>query len=161
MRLEGSCHCGAVRFSLECSYPYPYQRCYCGICRKLGGGGGYLINLGGDARTLEVTGWAHVKTYRALVEQDGGPVRSKHARHFCGECGAHLWAKHEDWPDLVHPVAAAIDTELPPAFEHCHIMLGSKASWVPVEGTARDERFDGYPSASIAQWHESRGLTRR
>ncbi|NWC98411.1 GFA family protein, partial [Pseudomonas sp. P7779] len=50
MQLEGSCHCGAVSFSLESAHPYPYQRCYCSICRKTQGGGGYAINLGGDAR---------------------------------------------------------------------------------------------------------------
>ena len=38
---EGSCHCGAVKFSLQSHTPYPYMRCYCSICRKTGGGGGY------------------------------------------------------------------------------------------------------------------------
>jgi hypothetical protein len=49
MHLEGSCHCGAVRFSLEAYGPVPYLRCYCSICRKTGGGGGFAINLGGRA----------------------------------------------------------------------------------------------------------------
>lgn len=40
MYLEGSCHCGAVRFGVESPHPYPYQRCYCSICRKTAGGGG-------------------------------------------------------------------------------------------------------------------------
>ena len=47
MHLDGSCHCGAVRFSLESAHPYPYNLCYCSICRKTGGAGGYAINLGG------------------------------------------------------------------------------------------------------------------
>jgi len=38
MQLEGSCHCGAVSFSLTSAHPYPYQRCYCSICRKTQGG---------------------------------------------------------------------------------------------------------------------------
>lgn len=37
MRLEGSCHCSAVRFSLESVQPYPFMRCYCSICRKTAG----------------------------------------------------------------------------------------------------------------------------
>ena len=53
MQLKGSCHCGAVRFSLFSAHPYPYQRCYCSICRKTQGGGGYAINLAGDSRTME------------------------------------------------------------------------------------------------------------
>ena len=32
MRLEGSCRCGAVSFSVDSHTPYPYQRCYCSIC---------------------------------------------------------------------------------------------------------------------------------
>ena len=34
MKLNGSCHCGAVKFSVESHTPYPYMRCYCSICRK-------------------------------------------------------------------------------------------------------------------------------
>ena len=40
MLLRGSCHCGAVAFTLKSTTPYPYMRCYCSICRKTGGGGG-------------------------------------------------------------------------------------------------------------------------
>nr|WP_215729365.1 hypothetical protein [Pseudomonas sp. P42] len=29
------CHCGEVSFSLTSAHPYPYQRCYCSICRKI------------------------------------------------------------------------------------------------------------------------------
>src|SRR5215510_5287236 len=56
MTLEGSCRCGAVRFTVESHTPYPYQRCYCSICRKQDGGGGYAINIMGDADTLKVEG---------------------------------------------------------------------------------------------------------
>ena len=38
--LEGSCRCGAVHFSVQSHTPYPYQLCYCAICRKTAGGGG-------------------------------------------------------------------------------------------------------------------------
>ena len=49
MRLEGSCRCGAISFSVNSHTPYPYQRCYCSICRKSAGGGGYAINIMGLA----------------------------------------------------------------------------------------------------------------
>ncbi len=54
MLLEGSCHCGAVRFKVESRTPYPYLRCYCSVCRKTAGGGGYAINLMGDAASLRI-----------------------------------------------------------------------------------------------------------
>ncbi len=158
MHLEGSCHCGRVRFSLESRDPYPFMRCYCSICRKTGGGGGYLINLDGDASTLEVQGREHVKIYQATLERSGKKSKSQHQRHFCGECGSHLWAFHPKWPEHLHPVASAIDTPLPEPPENVHIMLGSKAPWVAVEGKPGDARFDEYPEQSLMQWHEARGL---
>jgi len=53
MIIEGSCHCRVVRFRLETAHPYPFNLCYCSICRKTAGGGGYAINLGGEFGTLE------------------------------------------------------------------------------------------------------------
>ena len=48
MLLEGSCHCGAIHFRVRSAHPYPFNLCYCNICRKTGGGGGYAINLGAE-----------------------------------------------------------------------------------------------------------------
>jgi len=67
MKLEGSCHCGAVRFQLESAHPYPFMRCYCSICRKTAGAGGYAINLGGDYRTLKIKGKKDIAVYRAWL----------------------------------------------------------------------------------------------
>ena len=63
--LEGSCHCGAVTFTVKSHTPQPYMHCYCSICRKTAGGGGYAINIMGEARTLKVTGRQHLAYYRA------------------------------------------------------------------------------------------------
>ena len=54
MRLKGSCSCGAVKFSLDSHTPYPYMRCYCSICRKTQGGGGYAINIMGETKSFKV-----------------------------------------------------------------------------------------------------------
>ncbi len=63
MLLEGSCHCGAVRFSVHSAHPQPFNLCYCSICRKTAGGG-FVINLGGDSETLETTGRDSITAYR-------------------------------------------------------------------------------------------------
>ena len=68
MKLEGSCHCGGVRFSLESPHPYPFNHCYYSICRKTAGGGGYAINLGGEAESLSVTGEENLRIYQATRE---------------------------------------------------------------------------------------------
>jgi len=154
MLLEGSCHCQAVRFRLQSCHPYPFNLCYCSICRKTAGGGGYAINLGGDHASLEVTGRRHLRVYHAVIDGEESPA----ARHFCSRCGAALWVWDPRWPELVHPFASAIDSELPAAPERTHLMLGSKASWVPVERGPRDQAFEEYPEESIAAWHQRLGL---
>jgi len=159
MRLEGSCHCRAVRFRMRSAHPCPFNLCYCSICRKTAGGGGYAINLGGEHATLEVTGRKHVRIYRAVLSEEGGKQTVSPAeRHFCGRCGSALWVWDPRWPELVHPFASAIDTELPVPPERTHLMLAHKASWVPVAAGARDRCFDEYPDESIAEWHERLGL---
>ena len=151
MLLEGSCHCRAVTFAVESDHPYPYNRCYCSICRKMAGGGGYAINLGGQAASLRLDGHKYVRVYR--VRLDGGDL-SPLERHFCKRCGSMLWAWDPRWPDLIHPFASAIDTELPVPPERTHLMLGSKASWVVPDVGPSDKTFDEYPDESIAQWHQ-------
>lgn len=159
MKLEGSCHCRAVRFTLHASSPYPFMRCYCSICRKTAGAGGYAINLGGEKATLKVKGRKDIAVYRALMPdtKSGKNKRSSARRHFCKQCGSPLWVWDPTWPDLVHPHASAIDTALPVPPEHTHMMLGSKASWVEVQTKRKDQRFDEYPLESLADWHRRLG----
>src|SRR5690606_18685677 len=152
MQLEGSCHCGAVQFAVRSRHPYPYQRCYCSICRKTQGGGGYAINLSADARTMKLTGVEHISIYHARLSSDDGKQRESSAeRHFCSRCGSALWLFSPEWPDLIHPFASAIDIDLPVPPEHTHLFLDSKAPWVEVEASPSDKLFKGYPEESIAQ----------
>lgn len=159
-RLEGSCRCGAVRFSVDSHTPVPYQLCYCSICRKQQGGGGFAINLGADATTLKVTGEEHLGLYRAEIEDDerSGCEVSSGERRFCRECGSALWLFDPSWPELVHPFASAIDSELPRAPQRVHLMLKYKADWVVPDIREGDDTFELYPEESIADWHRRRGL---
>ncbi len=155
MHLQGSCHCKRITFSVESREPMPFMRCYCSICRKTAGAGGYAINLGADFATLKVKGEAHLRVYEARIEQpDGSFEQSTGQRHFCGECGSALWLYDPTWPELVHPHASAIDTPLPLPPHSVHMMLGSRANWVRPEGRPGDPHFDEYPDFSLAQWHE-------
>jgi hypothetical protein len=161
MHLEGSCHCGKVRFAVESAEPVPFMRCYCSICRKTAGTGGYAINLGAAMPTMKVTGKKYLGIYRARLPNEGrsGTHPSSAQRHFCTNCGTALWIWDPTWPDLVHPHAGAIDTPLPVPPERVHCLVGSKAPWVEVEGAKQDPRFDGYPDMSLAEWHQRKGLT--
>ena len=160
MRLQGSCHCGAVHFTLTSETPYPYQRCYCSICRKTQGGGGYAINIGGQTKSMQVTGRENISIYHAILKDDAGKSYPSTAeRNFCKHCGSALWLFSPEWPELIHPFASAIDTPLPTPPQHTHMMLAFKASWVEVDKNPDDQEFENYPEESLAEWHERLGLS--
>lgn len=159
MQLDGSCHCRAVRFTVESHTPYPYQLCYCSICRKTAGGGGFAINIMGDATTLQVTGKRTLRTYHAEIRDEAGHCDvSIGERHYCARCASALWIYDPSWPDLVHPFASAIDTDLPVPPAKVHLMLDYKASWVVPDVGSKDDCFDEYSVLSIEAWHKQHGL---
>ena len=121
-----------MRFEVSSRHPYPFNVCYCSICRKTAGGGGYAINLGADFDTLEVHGAEHVSVYRVKLEDAVEADRvSPSERSFCKRCGTCLWVWDPRWPELLHPFASVIDSELPVAPEHTHLMLASKGIMGP------------------------------
>jgi hypothetical protein len=160
MLLKGSCSCGTVRFSVHTRHPYPYQLCYCSICRKTAGSGGYAINLLAEMATLKVRGAKHVRVYRARIRnpEERRAHLSEGRRNFCGRCGSPLWLFDPRWPELVHPFAGAVDTPLPTPPERTHIMLDFKPPWVPVQAGPRDRRHRRYPKEWMSHWHARLGL---
>jgi hypothetical protein len=162
MLLEGSCHCGAVRFRVQSAMPQPYLLCYCSICRKTDGGGGYAINLGADSATLEVEGEESLGVYNAVLRDGDGSESAEVSpgrRSFCSRCATALWVYDPRWPELVHPFASAVDTLLPEPPETVRIMLANRAQWAeipPDDGTER--RFEGFPDESLEEWHRRHGI---
>jgi hypothetical protein len=157
--LEGSCRCGAVQFAVQSRAPCPYQLCYCSICRKTAGGGGFAINIMGDYRTLKVRGSKAIRIFHAKIEDaDGHCEKSRGQRHFCGKCATALWLYDPEWPALVHPFASAIDTRLPKPPSKVYLMLKFKAPWVVPAIGRGDRKFRQYPKDSIEDWHRKRGL---
>jgi hypothetical protein len=159
--LEGSCRCGAIHFLCDSHTPVPYQLCYCSICRKTAGGGGYAINLGGLASTLQVDATpGSLGIYRAAIrnETDGTCRTSTGQRHYCTVCASALWLFDPEWPELIHPFASAIDSALPVAPSKVHLMLRFKPDWVEVGKGQEDRCFDLYPEESLQDWHKRNGV---
>jgi len=167
MKLEGSCHCGAVSFSATTHAPHPYMNCYCSICRKLGGGGGYAINIKADYDSLKIKGEEHIGRYQAWMDPQR-TVRSEGFRFFCKECGTALWVWDPRWPEMFHPNASCIDTPLPTPPERNHIFVELAPAWVSIpESSDRDKVYDFTGKTiediidsieSLEEWHRSRGL---
>jgi hypothetical protein len=163
VELQGSCRCGAVRFTVLSHTPQPYQLCYCSICRKTAGGGGYAINLGALADTLKVVGRRQLRIWQATLREESadGTARTELSpaqRHFCARCATALWLFDPRWPELLHPFASAIDSPLPVPPARVHLMLADKPAWVVPSTGPGDDCFDGYPELSIEDWHKKRGL---
>ncbi len=150
MRLEGSCHCGAVRFTADSPHPVPYQRCYCSICRKTAGAGGFAINIAAEIDDMVIEGRDNVSIYKATEGTE---------RAFCRTCGSALWVFSRDWPNLIHPHASVIDTDLPVPEEHTHAMLAFRAEWAVPQVEMGDRTSDDWPDQSIAEWHHRTGTT--
>ena len=159
MLLEGSCHCEKVKFSVHSKTPYPFSQCYCSICRKLNGGGGYSINIMAETSSLKVEGENSITVYRSafndrgVYEEDGlGYSR----RNFCKHCGTMLWNFNTKYPDWIYIFASAVDTQLPTPPEIRHTMVKHKQPWVKIYDD--NHQFDQYPNESIEEWHKNRSL---
>lgn len=161
MELYGSCYCGAVRFRADSPTPYPYQLCYCNVCRKTAGSGGYAINLGAKADSLEVEGEEDITVFQARIQnpEDSEGETSPARRHFCRHCGSALWLYDPRWPELIHPFASAIDTPLPKPPEKVRLMLDFAAPWCEIPDEDDSElHFPRFPEESIDEWHHRHGL---
>ena len=158
--LKGSCRCGAVSFRCESNTPQPYQRCYCTICRKTAGGGGYAINLMAINATMTIDDPDRViAVYRAEIEDDEGMcTTSSGERNFCSRCATALWLWDPSWPDLIHPFASTIDTPLPRPAATVHLMLDFKPDWIVPQLSPNDESYARYPELSIEDWHKQHGV---
>ena len=161
MLLKGSCRCGAVRFEVA----EPHARALSALL---------LLDLpqaAGRRRLRHQSGrhFGHAEGRRArrisgctgpTIHDDERPEPevSTGERRFCRECGAAMWLYDPTWPELVHPFASAVDTDLPKAPQRVHLMLKYKASWVEPDIRPGDTAFDLYPPDSIADWHKRHGL---
>jgi len=156
--LQGSCHCGAVRFTVQSHTPVPYQLCVCSICRKVGGTGG-SINLGAIANTLAITqGKDHIRIYHAVFDRDTPEETiATSERHFCSLCAAMLWVYDDAWPELLHPFASAIDApELEVPSEMVVVKMDSKPDYVRLP-KGRTHTYEDYGPDSIEDWHKKHG----
>ncbi|KAF5317482.1 hypothetical protein D9619_013158 [Psilocybe cf. subviscida] len=157
--LKGSCHCGSVQFTVESTSPVPYQLCLCSICRKVGGVGG-SINLGGDAKSLDIKGAENLSVYNAVLNRGTADERTASSeRNFCKRCSSMLWLYDKQWPELIHPFASAIDSpKLESPDTMLCIKLDSKPDYVRLpEG--KKEEYSGYGPLSLAEWHKKNGYT--
>ncbi|KAK4683817.1 hypothetical protein P7C73_g6402, partial [Tremellales sp. Uapishka_1] len=164
VRLEGSCHCKAVKYTVESNTPVPYQMCQCSICRKVGGYMG-SINIMGNTDTLNILrGKDKLKVYVAPMsfdENDQVKEEGKCKRSFCTECSSMLWNYHDEYPDWIYPFASSIDqpNPLPPIPASASLIVVKRDSCpasIPIPEGAKAYQDFG-PGAGIEEWHKKNG----
>lgn len=68
-----------------------------------------------------------------------------------------LWNWCHLWPELIHPFANVIDTELPPVDEMVCVMQNSKPVYVRLpEG--KKQVYETYGPYSLEEWHKKQGM---
>lgn len=89
MKVDGACHCGAIRYEAEID-PADVGICHCRDCQTLTGSA-YRVSVRAPAATMRVTGTPSVYIKTA----DSGTQR---AHAFCPTCGAPVFASAVDNP---------------------------------------------------------------
>ena len=121
----GSCHCGAIRYSMPTAVEH-HALCHCQDCRRHAG--------------APLVGWGMVA--RDALDVSGTPkiyASSEHGRrHFCGECGTGLFYTNEQiFPGKIDVQTATLDDpDLIPA--QVQIQTAERIGWM--------ERLDQMPS---------------
>jgi len=82
-------------------------------------------------------------------------MNSGNQRHFCPECGSHLYAYDERWPQWIYPYPSCIDTPLPKPPKYVYMCLDSKVSWVEVPKGGQHCKH--YPDKGLEEWHKANG----
>ena len=68
-----------------------------------------------------------------------------------------LWLWDKTYPELIHPFASAVDSELPQVDEMVCVRGDSKPAWVRwPEG--KKSVHDAFGGDSIEGWHKKKGL---
>ncbi|HEX3804890.1 MAG TPA: GFA family protein [Solirubrobacteraceae bacterium] len=133
--IQGGCLCGAVRFELTAP-PLGSSYCHCTRCQRRTGTAFSVsaqVNPG-DVRWL--SGEDLIKGWRP---PDG------HVKHFCGECGAHLFSRSPDGSRMgIRMSAFDADPGVRPTFRQ---FVAYAASWEPIPDDGLPRFEEARPSS--------------
>lgn len=116
-KIEGGCHCGAVRYEIAAA-PTNSMICHCRTCRRVSG--------------APVVPWISVPT-KAFRFTKGAPATYKSSpgvtRGFCGRCGAQMTYALDREPENIDVATASLDRpeDHPPTH---HSWVSHDIEWV-------------------------------
>ncbi|RDC60205.1 hypothetical protein HME9302_01405 [Alteripontixanthobacter maritimus] len=115
--LEGSCHCGAIRYEIA-GDPINHMLCHCSDCRRASG--------------APVVGWLMVDDKALTIEGEPSIYASSESgrRHFCVQCGTGLfYSNAEMLLGLVDVQSATLD-EPENILPEAHIQVADRIAWM-------------------------------
>lgn len=116
--IKGSCHCGAVAFSVR-QFSGPIAHCHCRTCRKTHSAA--YATTAGVARADFV--WTTGQDVLRHYESTPGKIR-----HFCGNCGAHLMAEWLEQDTVILRLGVLDDD--PEERPEVHIWVSHDVPWM-------------------------------
>jgi hypothetical protein len=113
--LDGSCHCGAVRFAVTLTEGFASaRRCTCSICRMRG-----AVAVTSTPDAFQITeGEDKLATYRFNT------MSAEH--HFCSACGIYTHHKRRSNPNQLGVNVACLDGVSPFDFREVIVFDGSR-----------------------------------
>lgn len=129
--LIGGCFCGAIRYRADAHKTLHYL-CHCTHCQHYGGGAHHAAIVVA-AEDLGVEGAPKVF---AATADSGRAI----ARHFCEDCGGHLFTS--PWPDATRFSIKAGTLDDRTLFQPTdQIWEQSRPAWLDIERRAHDQGF--------------------
>lgn len=122
MLVDGSCHCGAIRFEAEID-PKRVGVCHCTDCQTFSGGPFRTSVLVGDENFRLLDGMP--SDYEKTAASG-----TKRKLVFCANCGTHVWGTSSGSEQTFYSVRVGTlkqRTELPPVAQ---VWCQSKLPWV-------------------------------
>lgn len=115
--LNGSCLCGAVKFSVPDDFEY-MGNCHCSECRKFSGSDYASVGGISSDKFEFISGEDQVKYYHKSAETDLA---------FCDHCGCSLFSRKNTL--LKHNIRLGVLDDSPSHQPSFHIFTGNKAPW--------------------------------
>lgn len=138
MDRSGQCLCGAVKFTLTAE-PLGTRLCWCRDCQHIAANG--TVNMVVAAEALQLSG--ETRAYQSVA--DSGNQMS---RHFCPQCGTHVFASSSARPQFRVVRVGTLDDPGSVA-PSANIWADSAPDWACMDPAL--ERFASQPPAPQPQ----------
>ncbi|WP_299981706.1 GFA family protein [uncultured Pseudoteredinibacter sp.] len=120
-KLQGSCLCGQVRFTV--AEPFLYAGyCHCTMCRKASAAVGTAVAAVSPKQFQITAGAGGLKSYQRS---------EKTHSYFCGSCSSMVYGQKPE-TGVLHIRMGLLDDE-PSEQPQAHIFVASKAGWYSIQ----------------------------